>query len=236
MTTETEEVRAPAPAGEFEAILAERVAGVVRRENGREQPAGPKARRTRRHVLLAARRVLGERGYQHTTMAEVAAAAGVSQGTVYQYFKDRADLVLEIIHDTLRGMLVRSADDWAPSEEPGSLERILTNYAAGYADAPDIARVWEEVVHLDPRLAELRRAIGSVFEVSVAEALRRGQGAGRIPEDLDPTQTARALCAMTDRYCYLSYVFDPPAGGPPPPEATGRALARLWAGALGVDR
>ena len=213
-------------------IFAERV---VRRDSGKELPAGPKARRTRASILEAARSEFRERGYQRTTMNDVAARAGVSQGTVYQYFRDRSDLVVAIIQEGLRRMFTRTDATWRPAEGTPGLERILTNYALGFADAPDVVRVWEEVSHIDEDMAALRRSLGQLFEESIERSLREGQEAGRIASHLDPAETTRALCAMVDRYCYVTYVFDVPAGGAPAPEDTGRLLAAIWTAALGLE-
>lgn len=212
-------------------IFAERV---VRRDSGRELPAGPKARRTRGVILEAARSEFRERGYQRTSMNDVAARAGVSQGTVYQYFRDRSDLVVAIIQEGLRQLFTRTDARWRPAEGTAGLERILTNYATGFAQAPDVVRVWEEVSHIDEDMAALRRSLGRLFEESIERALREGQEAGRIAPHLDAGETTRALCAMVDRYCYVTYVFDTPEGGAPAPEETGRLLAAIWTAALGL--
>jgi AcrR family transcriptional regulator len=215
----------------FQRIFAERV---VRRDSGRELPAGPKARRTRGLILDAARAEFRERGYQRTTMNDVSARAGVSQGTVYQYFRDRSDLVVAIIQEGLRLLLTRTDARWRPGEGTPGLERILTNYAVGFAEAPDVVRVWEEVSHIDEEMADLRRSLRHLFEDSIEHSLRDGQRAGLIAEHLDPGETTRALCAMADRYCYVTYVFDTPPGGPPAPDDTGRLLAAIWSAALGL--
>ena len=215
----------------FQRIFAERV---VRRDSGKELPAGPKAQRTRAAILDAAREEFRDRGYQRTTMNDVAARAGVSQGTVYQYFRDRSDLVVAIIQIGLRRMLTRTDARWRPEEGAGGLERVLTNYARGFAEAPDVVQVWEEVAHIDEDMAALRRSLGHLFEESIEQSLREAQGRGRVADHLDPQETTRALCAMVDRYCYVTYVFDVPEAGPPAPEDTGRLLAEIWSAAIGL--
>ena len=47
---------------------------------------------TRELLLDAAERVFRERGVAGSTLAEVAAAAGVTRGAVYWHFHDKADL------------------------------------------------------------------------------------------------------------------------------------------------
>jgi hypothetical protein len=43
-----------------------------------------------------------------------------------------------------------------------------------------------------------------------------------------------ALSGMVDRYCYVTYVFDPPEAGPPPAAESADLLTRLWASAVGL--
>lgn len=60
---------------------------------GKEEPDTPSGRR-RRRILLAATDLFIERGYLHTTVDDIAAAAGVAKGTVYQHFENKADLLV----------------------------------------------------------------------------------------------------------------------------------------------
>ncbi|HET6793969.1 MAG TPA: TetR/AcrR family transcriptional regulator [Acidimicrobiales bacterium] len=222
------ENRPPSP---IEAVFADRA---VRREGGTERVPGPRARRTRQRILAAAMQCFVADGYSRTSMADVADAAGISLGAVYQYFRDRSDLVGALVREGLRVMLTRVDAEWRVGEGVGGLERVLTNFAASYADAPGLVAVWEETSQTEADLADLRRSLGRVFERAVARELRRAQQAGEVAADLEPADTARALTAMVDRYCYVTYVFDPPEGGPPPAEETGVLLARLWARAIGI--
>lgn len=57
----------------------------------------------------AAKRLLAERGYEATTVREIAAAAGVTERTFYRYFHGKEGLIteetlawIEILHDTTR--------------------------------------------------------------------------------------------------------------------------------------
>jgi AcrR family transcriptional regulator len=43
-------------------------------------------------ILEAAMKVFGEKGYQETTLKDIAAGAGISSGSVYTYFKDKQAL------------------------------------------------------------------------------------------------------------------------------------------------
>lgn len=53
--------------------------------------------RTRERVLLAARRLFSERGYEGSTIRDIAQAAGMSTGAVFASFADKAELFDEIL-------------------------------------------------------------------------------------------------------------------------------------------
>jgi AcrR family transcriptional regulator len=205
----------------------------VRREGDRELPLGPKAQRTREAILVAAATRFGEQGYQRTTVADVAEAAGVSLGTVYQYFRDRSELVAALVHRSVGGLLERDTT-FRFAEGRAGLERVIGNFVSSYAAWSAMAGVWEEVSHIDEELAELRRTIGRAFTGSVERELRRARRAGTLDAALDPALTARALTGMVDRYCYVTYVFDPPTDGPPSPAKSAAVLSHLWAAAVGL--
>jgi AcrR family transcriptional regulator len=48
----------------------------------------------RAQIVRAAVKLFSERGYYNTTIQQVARAAGISTGLVYQYFRDKDDLLL----------------------------------------------------------------------------------------------------------------------------------------------
>ena len=197
-------------------------------------PLGPKARRTRAEILAAADQVFAERGYLQTTVADIALAAGVSLGTVYQYFRDRSDLVAALVQTTLVDMLNRTDATWRADEGIEGLERVLHNFVSAYASAAPMAGVWEEVCFVEPELASLRRALGRLFTGAVETELVRIVDSGLADPALDPAIAARALAGMVDRYCYVTYVFDPPPQGAPSAEESARVLTRIWLAGIGL--
>ncbi|TMR90492.1 TetR/AcrR family transcriptional regulator [Nonomuraea basaltis] len=56
--------------------------------------AGVTAAETRERLLTAAAEVFAERGYDGTRVADIAAAAGVSNGALYAHFGSKADLIV----------------------------------------------------------------------------------------------------------------------------------------------
>ena len=62
----------------------------------RSGPKGDKRERTRAKLLAAAREVIREKGYEQTTLREVAQRAGMTSGAIYSNFKDRDDLFIAL--------------------------------------------------------------------------------------------------------------------------------------------
>jgi TetR/AcrR family fatty acid metabolism transcriptional regulator len=53
----------------------------------------------RKRILLAAERMFSEKGYENATIQDIAASAGVGDGTVYDYFKNKEDLLFNTLKE-----------------------------------------------------------------------------------------------------------------------------------------
>jgi AcrR family transcriptional regulator len=67
--------------------------------------AGVTAAATRERLLRAAADAFGERGYDGTRVADIAAAAGVSNGALYAHFGSKADLLVAALREHGQRML-----------------------------------------------------------------------------------------------------------------------------------
>ena len=62
----------------------------------RRQPKGDKRERTRAALLEAARALVREKGYERTTIDQVAKRAGMTTGAIYGNFKNRDELFIAL--------------------------------------------------------------------------------------------------------------------------------------------
>lgn len=67
-------------------------------DSKRGRPKGDKRQRTRTALLEAARQLIRERGYERTTLEEVARRAGMTTGAIYGNFKNRDELFVALAH------------------------------------------------------------------------------------------------------------------------------------------
>ncbi|ALK20630.1 TetR/AcrR family transcriptional regulator [Burkholderia cepacia] len=62
-------------------------------------PAGRKSQQRVQDILRAGREVFAEKGYEHATAAEIAQRVGVSEATVFSYFRGKRELCARVIAD-----------------------------------------------------------------------------------------------------------------------------------------
>src|SRR3954447_15631592 len=68
-------------------------------QSARSKPKGDKRDRTRAALLEAARALIREKGYERTTMEEVARRAGMTTGAIYGNFKNRDELFVALAQE-----------------------------------------------------------------------------------------------------------------------------------------
>ena len=84
-----------------------------------------KKRDTRRRILMAGLEAFTARGFEHCTIDEIARAAGVGKGTVYNYFRAKEDLVVSFMVDVERQTQAKVA---ALAQRRGSAASVLTRF------------------------------------------------------------------------------------------------------------
>lgn len=209
--------------------------GADRRPGLRER----KKARTRLAIREATYALVRERGYDATTVEQIAERAEVSPSTVLRYFPTKEDIVLTDGY----GPLVEQLLERRPADEPvaESMRWALRRATALTLGRPDLdreetafrVRLMTEVPAVRARLTESMSATGRLMCRALAG--RTGQGVG----DLEVRVYARglvgalleALAYWVERDCRddLTRLTDraldvfraPPAGPPRPPRTTG---------------
>ena len=100
------------------------------------------AEQRRKDIFMAARRVFAEKGFHKAKVGDIAARAGVAQGTVYRFFPSKAALAAEIIGD---------------EGASGFLESLKNNAAYGFDPTDLLKKVAEKYYgNLEERLPLMR--------------------------------------------------------------------------------
>lgn len=106
----------------------------------RAERLSPEKRRTA--ILEVARNLIRTRGYDEVGMADIAAALGVVEGTLYRYFENKNDLLLGVVSDWYQHTLKDVEEELRAFERPREQLRYM---------------VWQhlDLIHRDPDLANL---------------------------------------------------------------------------------
>jgi AcrR family transcriptional regulator len=160
----------------------------------------------REEILDAALELFAQRGYDRTSVREVARQAGLSQAGLLHHFSTKEELFLEVLRrrddrdgDPVEHRHVHSVDHLISAvehnaEEPG-LVRLFVSMSAESTEDESPAREFFET-----RYAWLRG--------EVAADVRRRQDAGELAKDLNADDIASLLIAVADGL-QLQWLLEP---------------------------
>jgi AcrR family transcriptional regulator len=141
------------------------------------------SRDTRARILDTAWGLVRQRGVGAVTLADIAAATGVSRQLLYVYFENRAGLLVAMArrHDVRSGFAGRAAE--AGSLPPvEALERLLRLWFAYLPEILPVARALEAAaVNGDEGGVAWRDRMGDLRDMFAA-AVARVEGDGRLAE------------------------------------------------------
>ncbi|HET8901398.1 MAG TPA: TetR/AcrR family transcriptional regulator [Holophagaceae bacterium] len=168
------------------------------RSQGRPLASAPGA--SRDALLDAAASLFGERGVAATSMAQIAARAGVTAAMVHYHFKGREALLDALVEERL-GPLMGFV--WAPvdpSEPPvrmvqGLVQRLLE----GPGSRPWLPPLWvREVLSEGGQLRERVLARLPVAKIeAVGMAIAQAQARGEVNPDLEPRLFILSVLGLT---------------------------------------
>ena len=97
----------------------------------------------RERLIIAAARVLGERGYEGASLSRICAAAGILSGSLYHHFKSKEDLFITVHAEGFKQLneAVDSALAAAPKDPWSRLEAACAAHLTLLVGSPDVSLV-----------------------------------------------------------------------------------------------
>lgn len=168
----------------------------------------------REEILAAAQRVLSERGYRRTSMADVIAEAGLSTGAIYGHFAGKQELFLAVA----RSVLARRRDELeaairqSPPPSPGeALGVLVRGLLASGVDARVLVQVWGEAT-TEPDVRTMVNVQVPVIRGAFEDAVRAWWAArpDRPPEDADAAvaRLVPVMVGLVQGFLVQHTVFD----------------------------
>ena len=131
----------------------------------RKAPSQERSRRTVERILAAAAVVFDEAGYAGATTNDIAREAGISIGSLYQYFPHKDALLVELAHRHVDSV-VAAVDAFASSTVSDSvdLDAVLADLASVLVAQHERDHLHTIIAHQAPRTADLERELDRARE------------------------------------------------------------------------
>jgi AcrR family transcriptional regulator len=154
-------------------------------------------------ALDRAVRIFSERGYHGTSIADLAGAMRLAQGSIYKAFKDKRSVFLAAFQ---RYRAVRMAKLQGRIGDGGTGLERLRNALAFYAESSQgaegrqgclVVGTAAEIATFDRDVADRVATALERNQALLADLIRQGQEDGSIPPHVDRTAAARMMLCLT---------------------------------------
>ncbi len=169
----------------------------------------------RNQILEAAVMCFLERGYHQTGVRDIAARAGVSLGNLYNHFRGKHDVLVEIAILERREMepFLKILNSDAPA--PKVIRKFIKAYAK-YLAAPDnvilTLEISSEAVR-QPDIAQLFVENRSSLTEALEAVVKRGITGGELRTVPDPLQASQLVIEVLEGSAYRSVLSELPMTG-----------------------
>lgn len=165
-----------------------------------------RSRERRRDIVRAATRLFGRHGIARTSLTDIARTAGVSLPSLYDYFKDKQDLVAAVPEENYAALYAQLEGAGSGTSDPRQqLREIYVRNLAYIRDNPDWGRVFFLEIWPSAAIgqARIRRAVDR-YGLRYVELVRRAIAAGSYDRHLDPYL---AMSMLMGGLCHLTAVW-----------------------------
>jgi AcrR family transcriptional regulator len=159
-------------------------------------PAAPQQKRSldkRARLKTAGLALFGEKGYENTSIDEIARRAKLAVGSFYQHFRSKRQLLLALMDELLEKLSQLNLQPQAASDVRAGLRALLCRAFAHDLRYLGAYRAWQEAALSDPALVNKQREI---HKWTTARVLRVFQFLQTLPgarQEVDVLGLARAM-------------------------------------------
>lgn len=151
-------------------------------------------------ILRAAAKVFAQSGYFNAKVSDVARAAGIADGTVYLYFKNKDDLLTSIFSWAMGEFLNRARTELADlAEAREKLSRFANLHFSLLEQERDIAIVFQiELRQSTKFMEEFSTTYLAEYLQILREIIEEGQRVGSFRKGINSKLMAKLLFGMLD--------------------------------------
>lgn len=151
-------------------------------------------------ILEAAVRVFARQGFYQSTIAQIAKEAGVADGTIYLYFKNKDDILVQFFSYRTKQVFESFREEVDRAQTSADkLRNLVRRHLAEFQRDRDGAVVYQVETHQSSRLAEDQiREMSQMYRDLISEIVEQGQQEGTIRKDLYVGLVKRFIIGAVD--------------------------------------
>jgi len=151
-------------------------------------------------ILRAAIKVFSENGYFNSKVSDIAREAGVADGTVYLYFKNKDDILHSIFQHAMSIFIAEAKKELEKTDDPADkLRKIAKLHLEKLGKDRDLAVVFQVELRGSTKfMEEFSTSAFAEYLNIIKEAFIEGQQKGIFRSDLNPTVCAKILFGALD--------------------------------------
>ncbi|TMW71650.1 TetR/AcrR family transcriptional regulator [Alteribacter natronophilus] len=151
-------------------------------------------------IIDAAVAVIAENGYHHSQVSKIAKKAGVADGTIYLYFKNKEDILISLFEEKMGRFVERSKEKLAHESDVEEKLKLLIEMHLRQLEADyDLAIVTQ--LELRQSNIDLRNRINEVLKGYLGlidSILREGMETGFFARNLDVRMARQVIFGAID--------------------------------------
>ncbi len=161
-------------------------------------------------IVNAVYSLLSEKDFNSITTAEIAKTAGVTEGLIYKYFKDKRDLLYQVLKEYFEGFWFKLQKNLAGIVPPiDRLEEIIRFSLDFYAENRVFARIILVEVRNSPDFfeSEAYELVKKYSTGLILSTIEEGMKTGAFRDDLDPSTVRYAVMGAIEHACLPWIIF-----------------------------
>lgn len=151
-------------------------------------------------ILEAAVKVFAEQGFYQSTISKIAREAGVADGTIYLYFKNKDDILVQFFTYKTKLVFDRFREEVDKADNCyDKLRNLIRRHLEEFQNDRNMAVLYQAETHQNSRLVEEQiKEMSKLYLDIVSEIVEQGQEEGRIRKDIYVSLVKRFIIGGVD--------------------------------------
>jgi TetR/AcrR family fatty acid metabolism transcriptional regulator len=151
-------------------------------------------------ILEAAVKVFARQGFYQSTIAQIAKEAGVADGTIYLYFKNKDDILVQFFSHRAKQVFESFREEVDRGQTSlDKLRNLINRHLTEFQRDRNGAVVYQVETHQSSRLAEEQiKEMSQMYRDLISEIVEQGQQEGQIRKDLYVGLVKRFIIGAVD--------------------------------------